>query len=98
METLLVVGAGPKALAVAAKSRVLRDLGLPAPRVTVVEAQTVGGNWLPTGGWTDGRHRLGTSPEKDVGFPYHSTWARGRNREIDEAMRAFSWTAFLVEH
>ncbi len=98
VETLLVVGAGPKALAVAAKSHVLRELGLPAPRVTVVEAQTVGGNWLPTGGWTDGRHRLGTSPEKDVGFPYRSTWARGRNRDIDTAMRAFSWTAFLVEH
>ncbi|MEV0293163.1 SidA/IucD/PvdA family monooxygenase [Nocardia sp. NPDC050710] len=98
METLLVVGAGPKALAVAAKAHVLRRLGLPAPHVTVVEAHAVGGNWLPSGGWTDGRHRLGTSPEKDVGFPYHSTWARGRNQEINEAMTAFSWTAFLVEH
>ncbi|WP_067543747.1 SidA/IucD/PvdA family monooxygenase [Nocardia crassostreae] len=98
METLLVVGAGPKALAVAAKSHVLRTLGLSAPRVIVVEAHAVGGNWLPSGGWTDGQHRLGTSPEKDVGFPYHSTWARGHNREIDEAMRGFSWSAFLVEH
>ncbi|MFI9506262.1 SidA/IucD/PvdA family monooxygenase [Nocardia sp. NPDC052566] len=98
METLLVVGAGPKALAVAAKSHVLRELGLPAPRVVVVEAHAVGGNWLPSGGWTDGRHRLGTSPEKDIGFPYHSTWARGHNRAIDEAMTAFSWTSFLIEH
>ncbi|MET9488578.1 SidA/IucD/PvdA family monooxygenase [Nocardia sp. NPDC006630] len=97
MQTLLVVGAGPKALAVAAKAHVLRKLGLPAPRVVVVEPHAVGGNWLPSGGWTDGRHRLGTSPEKDVGFPYHSTWARGRNREINEAMHAFSWTAFLVD-
>ncbi|MEV0433841.1 SidA/IucD/PvdA family monooxygenase [Nocardia sp. NPDC050413] len=98
MQTLLVVGAGPKALAVAAKSHVLRSLGLPAPRVVVVEAHAVGGNWLPTGGWTDGQHRLGTSPEKDIGFPYHSTWARGRNREIDRAMSAYSWTSFLIEH
>src|SRR5690606_36359217 len=45
----------------------------------------------------DGRHRLGTSPEKDVGFPYHSSWARGHNRAINEAMMAFSWTSFLVE-
>ncbi|WP_327143686.1 SidA/IucD/PvdA family monooxygenase [Nocardia sp. NBC_01327] len=97
MQTLLVVGAGPKALAVAAKAHVLRKLGLPAPRVVVVEPHAVGGNWLPSGGWTDGRHRLGTSPEKDVGFPYHSTWARGRNREINEAMHAFSWTSFLVD-
>ncbi|MEV0252309.1 SidA/IucD/PvdA family monooxygenase [Nocardia sp. NPDC050712] len=98
METLLVVGAGPKALAVAAKSRVLRELGLPAPRVIVVEPHAVGGNWLPSGGWTDGRHRLGTSPEKDIGFPYHSTWARGHSHAIDEAMTAYSWTSFLVEH
>lgn len=98
METLLVVGAGPKALAVATKSHVLRSLGMPAPRVVVVEAHAVGGNWLPTGGWTDGQHRLGTSPEKDIGFPYHSTWARGRNRDIDHAMAAFSWTTFLIEH
>lgn len=98
METLLVVGAGPKALAVAAKSHVLRELGLPAPRVVVVEPHAVGGNWLPSGGWTDGQHRLGTSPEKDVGFPYHSTWARGHNQELNAGMSAFSWTSFLIEH
>lgn len=97
MQTLLVVGAGPKAMAVAAKARVLRDLGLPAPRVVVVESHAVGGNWLPSGGWTDGQHRLGTSPEKDVGFPYHSTWSRGRNRDIDREMMAYSWNAYLVE-
>nr|WP_083905161.1 SidA/IucD/PvdA family monooxygenase [Nocardia transvalensis] len=85
-------------MAVAAKARVLRDLGLPAPRVVVVESHTVGGNWLPSGGWTDGQHRLGTGPEKDVGFPYHSTWARGHNRAIDQAMVGFSWTSFLVEN
>lgn len=97
MDRLLVVGAGPKAMAVAAKAYVLRELGLPAPRVIVVESHAVGGNWLASGGWTDGQHRLGTSPEKDVGFPYHSTWARGHNRAINDAMMAFSWTSFLVE-
>ncbi|MFE3442512.1 SidA/IucD/PvdA family monooxygenase [Nocardia sp. NPDC059180] len=97
MDRLLVVGAGPKAMAVAAKAHVLRTLGLPAPDVTVVEPHAVGGNWLATGGWTDGRHQLGTSPEKDLGFPYHSTWARGHNQAINEAMMAFSWSSFLVE-
>ncbi|GAB2688616.1 NADPH-dependent L-lysine N(6)-monooxygenase MbtG [Nocardia thraciensis] len=80
-----------------AKAAVLRELGLPAPRVTVVESHAVGGNWLPSGGWTSGQHRLGTSPEKDVGFPYHSIWARGYNREVDRAMMSFSWTSFLVD-
>ncbi|MFI6312482.1 SidA/IucD/PvdA family monooxygenase [Nocardia fusca] len=97
VDRLLVLGAGPKAMAVAAKAHVLRQLGLPAPQVIVVEAHAVGGNWLPSGGWTNGQHRLGTSPEKDIGFPYHSVWARNRNREIDEAMLDFSWTSFLVE-
>jgi len=97
VDRLLVVGAGPKAMAVAAKAHVLRELGLPAPHITVVEPHTVGGNWMANGGWTDGQHRLGTSPEKDVGFPYHSTWARGYNHAINEAMLAFGWTAFLVE-
>lgn len=99
LETLVVVvvGAGPKAVAVAAKAHVLRELGLPAPRVVALESRTVGGNWLPSGGWTDGRHRLGTSPEKDVGFPYHSTWARGRNSDIDLAMSAYSWRSFLIQ-
>ncbi|WP_019931183.1 SidA/IucD/PvdA family monooxygenase [Nocardia sp. BMG111209] len=97
MNTLLVVGGGPKAMAVAAKAHVLRRLGLPAPRVVVVESHAVGGNWLAPGGWTDGRHRLGTSPEKDVGFPYRSTWSRGHNRAIDEAMVTFGWQAFLIE-
>ncbi|WP_280447355.1 SidA/IucD/PvdA family monooxygenase [Nocardia cyriacigeorgica] len=97
MDRLVVVGAGPKAMAVAAKAHVLRTLGLPAPHVTVVEPHAVGGNWLASGGWTDGRHRLGTSPEKDLGFPYHSTWARGHNQAINQAMMAFSWTSFLVE-
>ncbi|NKY37173.1 FAD/NAD(P)-binding protein [Nocardia speluncae] len=97
MDRLLVVGAGPKAMAVAAKAYVLREMGLPAPHVTVVEPDAVGGNWLATGGWTDGRHRLGTSPEKDIGFPYHSTWARGHNHAVNQAMMGFGWTAFLID-
>ncbi|MBF6211593.1 SidA/IucD/PvdA family monooxygenase [Nocardia puris] len=97
MERLLVVGGGPKAMAVAAKARVLRDLGLPAPQVVVVESHAVGGNWLPGGGWTDGRHRLGTSPEKDVGFPYRTIWAGAHNRAIDERMTEYSWASFLVD-
>jgi mycobactin lysine-N-oxygenase len=96
-ETLLVVGAGPKALAVAAKAAVMRDLGLPAPRVIAVDSHAVGGNWEAGGGWTDGRHRLGTSPEKDIGFPYRASIAPGHNHEINAAMMAYSWSSFLVD-
>ena len=96
--TLLVIGAGPKALAVLAKAKVMADLGLAAPRIVVVDQHAVGGNWLPIGGWTDGRHRLGTSPEKDVGFPYRSGPDREHVAAINRGMLEFSWMAFLVEH
>lgn len=94
--TLAIIGAGPKAVAVAAKAAVLRRMGIDAPDVVAVERTAVGGNWLPSGGWTDGNHRLGTSPEKDVGFPYRSTVAPRRNAEVDEAMLTLSWQSFLV--
>ncbi len=106
-DTLLIIGAGPKALAVAAKAKVCRDLGMPAPHVRVIEAHAVGANWQSIGGWTDGRHRLGTSPEKDIGFPYRSAFAgRGGkdaaggdlNVEISRRMLDYSWMSFLVEH
>lgn len=96
-DRLVIIGGGPKAMSVAAKAHVLASLGLPAPHVTVIEPTAIGGNWLPSGGWTDGRHRLGTSPEKDVGFPYHSTVHRPRNADVNAAMQQFSWTSFLVE-
>ncbi|NLG47935.1 SidA/IucD/PvdA family monooxygenase [Gordonia sp. (in: high G+C Gram-positive bacteria)] len=96
--TLVVIGAGPKALAVAAKARVMADLGLPAPRVVIVDQHAVGGNWLPTGGWTDGRHRLGTSPEKDLGFPYRGAPHRTHAAQINAGMLEYSWMAFLVAH
>ena len=97
VQTLLVIGAGPKALAVAAKATVMRELGLPAPRVLAVESHAVGANWQAGGGWTDGRHRLGTSPEKDIGFPYRSNLARGHNHEINTRMMAYSWPSYLID-
>ncbi|WP_347222042.1 NADPH-dependent L-lysine N(6)-monooxygenase MbtG [Mycolicibacterium poriferae] len=94
--TLAVIGAGPKAVAVAAKAAELRDMGVDVPDVVVVERSGVGANWQPVGGWTDGQHRLGTSPEKDVGFPYRSTLVPRRNAELDERMTRHSWQAYLI--
>lgn len=94
--TLVVVGAGPKGIAVAVKAAVLRDAGLPAPRVIIVERCVIGANWTAAGGWTDGSQRLGTSPEKDLGFPYRSAEFRGFNRAVDQAAQRFSWAAYLV--
>jgi len=96
MSTLAVVGAGAKAVAVAAKAAVLREMGGEAPDVVAVERTEVAANWRATGGWTDGAHRLGTSPEKDVGFPYRSAVVAGRNAELDERMTRYSWQSYLI--
>ena len=94
--TLAVVGAGPKAVAVAAKAAVLREMGADAPDVIAVERTAVAANWTASGGWTDGEHRLGTGPEKDVGFPYRSALVPRRNAEIDERMTRHSWQSYLI--
>lgn len=94
--TLAVIGAGPKAVAVAAKAAELRNMGVDAPEIVVVERAGVGANWTAAGGWTDGQHRLGTSPEKDIGFPYRSALVPRRNAELDERMTRHSWQAYLV--
>lgn len=94
--TLAVIGAGAKAVAVAAKAAVLREMGVDAPDVVAVERTGVAANWQANGGWTDGQHRLGTSPEKDVGFPYRSSLVPRRNAELDEWMTRYSWQSYLI--
>lgn len=85
---LAVLGAGAKAVAVAAKAAMLREMGVATPEIVAVERKAVAANWRAGGGWTDGQHRLGgTSPEKkDVGFPYRSMILPGRNGELDARM------------
>lgn len=97
-QTLLVVGAGPKALALAAKVVALRTAGAKdVPQLIVVEEREVAANWTGTGsGFTDGTPLLASLPEKDVGFPYRSAEWGKLNRKVDDAMRAFSWGRFLV--
>ena len=59
---LAILGAGVKAVAVAAKAATLRDMGVATPEIVAVERTAVASNWRAGGGWTDGQHRLGTSP------------------------------------
>lgn len=90
---LLVIGAGPKAAALAAKSKVLRDLGHKAPRICILERTDVCANWSGKYGFTDGKQFLGTPPEKDVGFPYME------DRDAPDVTKAlfseFSWPSYL---
>lgn len=94
---LIVIGAGPKAMAIAAKNFVLRKQGFKTPELVIIERTEVAAHWTGSSGFTNGRLPLGTSPEKDVGFPYDTRhWAPAANDSVNASMRAYSWAAFLV--
>jgi mycobactin lysine-N-oxygenase len=96
---LVVLGGGPKAVALSAKAAVMRDLGHAVPEIIVVEPAEVASSWTPAGGMTSGDQILGTSPEKDVGFPYQSmrSWADCGASDA-EMYRRFSWGSYLIRH
>jgi mycobactin lysine-N-oxygenase len=97
MQTLAVVGAGPKGIAIAAKARALGAAGLDAPRVVLVDRSDVAGNWGGRQGYTSGLLPLGTPPEKDVGFPYNPSWG-ATSSAVTAAMAPFSWQRHLTDH
>jgi mycobactin lysine-N-oxygenase len=96
MPTLAVVGAGPKGIAIAAKARALSAAGLEAPRVVLVDRNTLAGNWSGKQGYTSGLLPLGTPPEKDVGFPYAASWGSASSA-VTAAMASYSWQRHLTE-
>jgi len=81
---LIVLGAGPKAIAITAKSAVLKDLGWSVPNIVVLEKNNVAAHWSGEYGFTDGKQLLGTPPEKDIGFPYVSTCWWLSNETVNE--------------
>jgi len=94
---LIVIGAGPKAMALAAKNTVLEELGFEVPKIHIIEKSAIGSHWNGCGGYTNGRMELGTSPEKDVGFPYKTRrYGEELDSQVNSRMRAFSWQSFLV--
>ncbi len=98
-QTLLVLGAGPKAIALAAKRTMLAKLGYNVPRVVIVDRQGIAAHWSGAFGFTDGRQLLGTRPEKDIGYPYASTcWETGElNRKVNKEMLLLSWHSYLID-
>jgi mycobactin lysine-N-oxygenase len=90
---LVVIGGGPKAIAIAAKARVLGELGWRVPEVVAVEGCGLAANWDGRNGYTDGKLILGTTALEDVGFPYRSD----HGPAVDGAMLAYSYVAYRVE-
>lgn len=94
---LLVIGAGAKAAAVAAKVHAINELGYGPVSLTIVEGNEPAASWLGLNGMTSGDETLAIPPVKDVGFPYESGRALGEiGDEVDGAMLSFSWSAHLI--
>lgn len=91
-----VLGAGPKAAAIAAKAHVLNHLGLANIRIAIFEGRELGATWTGNHGFTTGHEELGTRPEKDVGFPYQSMFYGRHDTTVDAAMALFSWQSYLI--
>lgn len=93
MKSLIIVGCGPKAVAIAAKAYVLKNLGWEVPNIIIIDKHGPGANWDGSNGYTDGNTILGTTPFEDVGFPYASEI----DKNIDSEMLKFSYSAYLIE-
>ncbi len=94
---LIIVGAGAKASAIAAKVHVLNRLGLGPVSLTIVEATEPAASWTGRNGMTSGEEPLAITPIKDVGFPYQSADVFGADGErIDRALMPFSWQQHLI--
>jgi mycobactin lysine-N-oxygenase len=97
LQHLIVLGAGPKAVSIAAKLEALRRSGFTVPKLTVLDPNGVAANWAgEILEYTDGRQDLATPPLKDVGFPYRSDAWGASNERVNSEMLSFSWQAHLV--
>jgi mycobactin lysine-N-oxygenase len=94
---MLIVGAGAKAAALAAKVHAINTLGLGPITLRIVEATEIAASWSGRNGMTSGEEPLAIPPIKDIGFPYRSTDAFGEVGEaIDGAVMPFSWQRYLI--
>lgn len=95
MKEIAVIGAGPKAAAIAAKAAVLNELaGRPLLKVTVFESYTPMAAWRGKLGYTDGEQPLCTLAERDLGFPYSN--ATFGHHAASRMLANFSWQAFSL--
>jgi mycobactin lysine-N-oxygenase len=99
---LLIVGAGAKAAAIAAKVHVLNGLLARAReqpiRLTIIEATERAASWSGRNGMTSGEEPLAIPPIKDVGFPYQSHELLGElGTAVNHAITEFTWQRYLID-
>lgn len=96
---MIVIGGGPKAVALAVKNNVFQSIH-PESGVNlhIIEKQEIGHHWTGGGGFTNGRQLLGTPAEKDLGFPYEKApYQNGVYPTIRRKMMDYSWTNYLQD-
>lgn len=98
-KTLVIIGAGPKAAAIVAKAHCLKRIGMRVPRITIIEKNCVAANWTGEHGFTNGKFRLGTSPDKDIGYPYpaHPRLNSTQQKKLQQQMLQLSWSQYLIQ-
>jgi alcohol dehydrogenase (cytochrome c) len=95
---LLIVGAGAKAAAIAAKVDAMNGLGLAELTVTIVEKTEPAASWKGLNGMTSGEEPLAVPPIKDIGFPYRSSRQFPEvGDELDAALLPLSWQRHAIE-
>jgi mycobactin lysine-N-oxygenase len=95
MENLVVIGAGPKGIAIAAKWTAYKALSYKnLPQLIIIDSSPIAGShWNGSNGYTDGHRPLCTSATKDLGYPYSDEDPNVR----DYMLSQFSWQSFQIE-
>jgi len=94
---LIIVGAGAKAAAIAAKVHALNSLEPGTIRLTIIEANKRAASWAGENGMTSGEEPLAVPPIKDVGYPYESHELFGELGDaLDHAVMSLSWQQYLI--
>lgn len=94
-DQVLILGGGPKGIALAAKHSSLDNAGL--PNYLILERFQLGAHWTGSNGYTDGNQRLVSPPEQDIGYPYKSQKIFGKQgKDINSRMQNLSWFSHLV--
>ena len=94
MQSIAIIGAGPKAAAIAAKASSLSTFNTNVPSITIYERHQPAAAWVGKTGYTDGLQPLCTFAERDLGFPY-SRLSFGQD-VADDMFGRFSWQSFAV--
>lgn len=94
---LVVLGAGPKGVAIWTKHWALNKAGVSVAPIEIIERKNVGSHWKGNDGFTDGFQLLVTPSEQDLGYPYALNHEeREKALSIRNAMLTISWMQYLL--